>query len=32
MMSLIDYATDVNLAVEKIKSLCDKIGITYDNV
>ena len=31
MMSLIDYATDVNLDVEKIKSLCDKIGIAYDD-
>ena len=31
MMNLIDYATDVNLDVEKIKSLCDKIGIAYEN-
>ena len=31
MMNLIDYATDVGLDVEKIKSLCDKIGISYEN-
>ena len=31
MMNLIDYATDVGLDIEKIKSLCDKIGISYEN-
>ena len=31
MMSLIDYANDVNLDVEKIKQLCDKLGITYED-
>ena len=31
MMNLIDYANDVGLDVEKIKSLCDKIGISYEN-
>ena len=31
MMNLIDYATDVELDIEKIKSLCDKIGISYEN-
>ena len=31
MMNLIDYAADVGLDVEKIKSLCDKIGISYEN-
>ena len=30
-MSLIDYANDVNLDVEKIKQLCDKLGITYED-
>ena len=31
MMNLIDYATDVGLDIEQIKSLCDKIGISYEN-
>ena len=31
MMNLIDYATDVGFDIEKIKSLCDKIGISYEN-
>lgn len=31
MMSLLDYANDVNLDIEKIKELCDKIGIKYTN-
>ncbi|MBO5138339.1 MAG: translation initiation factor IF-2 [Bacilli bacterium] len=31
MMSLLDYANDVNLDIEKIKELCDKIGINYTN-
>ena len=31
MMSLIDYAQDVGLDINKIKSLCDKIGISYDD-
>ena len=30
MMSFTDYAEDVNLTVEEVKSLCDKVGITYD--
>ncbi len=31
MMSLIDYAQDVGLDIDKIKSLCDKVGINYDD-
>lgn len=31
MMSLTDYANDVNVSVEKIKKLCDKIGISYED-
>ena len=31
MMSLLDYANDVNLDIEKIKELCDKLGIEYNN-
>ncbi len=30
-MNLKDYAQDVNKSIEEIKSLCEKIGITYDN-
>ena len=29
MMSLLDYANDVNLSVEEIKKLCDKLSIDY---
>ena len=31
MMTLEDYALDVNKSVEDIKALCDKIGINYDD-
>lgn len=31
MMSLIEYAGDVNKSVDEIKALCDKIGIAYEN-
>ena len=31
MMTLEDYALDVNKSVEEIKALCDKIGINYDD-
>ncbi len=31
MMSLIDYAQDVGLDIDKIKSLCDKVGMNYDD-
>lgn len=31
MMTLEDYANDVELSVEEIKKLCDKIGISYDD-
>lgn len=31
MMSLKDYALDVGLDLEKIKKMCDKIGISYDD-
>ena len=31
MMSLLEYANDVNLDKEKIKSICDELGIKYDN-
>ena len=31
MMSLLDYANDVNLDLEKVKKLCDKLGITYED-
>ena len=31
MMSLKDYALDVGLDIEKIKKMCDKIGISYDD-
>ena len=29
MMSLLDYAIDVNLDIEKIKKICDELGISY---
>lgn len=29
MMSLLEYAEDVNLSLEKVMSLCDKVGIAY---
>lgn len=31
MMSLIEYAGDVNKSIDEIKSLCDKMGIAYEN-
>jgi len=31
MMSLQDYAMDVNLSVEEVKALCDKVGISYED-
>ena len=31
MMSLLDYANDVELSIEEIKDLCDKVGINYDD-
>ena len=31
MMSLTDYANDVGLDIEKIKELCDNLGISYEN-
>ncbi len=31
MMSLFDYATDVDKSVEEIKALCDKVGISYED-
>ena len=31
MMSLLDYANDVNLDIEKIKELCERLGIEYTN-
>ena len=31
MMSLLDYANDVNLTVEEIKKLCDKLSISYED-
>lgn len=31
MMSLLDYANDVEKSVEEIKALCDKIGISYED-
>ena len=31
MMSLKDYALDVGLDLEKVKKMCDKIGISYDD-
>lgn len=32
MMSIEDYALDVNKTVDEILSLCDKIGISYDDL
>ena len=29
MMSLLEYALDVNLDIEKIKNICDELGIKY---
>ena len=29
MMSLMDYAQDIGIEIDKVKSLCDKIGIEY---
>ena len=31
MMSLLDYANDVNISIEEVKKLCDKLGIKYDS-
>ena len=31
MMSLMDYAQDTGLDIDKVKFLCDKIGISYDD-
>lgn len=31
MMTLEDYANDVELSVEEIKKLCDKVGISYED-
>ena len=31
MMTLEDYALDVNKTIEEIKALCDKIGINYED-
>ena len=31
MMTLEDYAIDVNLSVEEIKELCDRVGISYED-
>ena len=31
MMTLEDYANDVNKTIDEIKALCDKIGINYDD-
>ncbi len=31
MMSILEYASDVSTSVEKIMSLCDKLGIKYDD-
>ena len=31
MMSILEYAEDVNLSVEEILKLCDKLGIKYEN-
>lgn len=31
MMSLLDYANDVNLSIEEIKKICDELGIIYDD-
>lgn len=31
MMTLEDYANDVELSVEEVKKLCDKVGISYED-
>ena len=31
MMTLEDYALDVNKTIDEIKALCDKIGINYED-
>lgn len=31
MMSLLDYANDVNLSIEEIKKICDELGIIYED-
>ena len=31
MMSLLEYALDVNKTVEEIKELCNKLGISYED-
>ena len=31
MMSILEYASDVNKSVEEIMNLCNKLGIKYDN-
>lgn len=31
MMSLLEYAKDVEKSVEEIKALCDKVGISYED-
>lgn len=31
MMSLLEYANDVNLDIEKIKKICDELSIVYDS-
>ena len=31
MMSVLEYANDVNKSLETIYSLCDKLGIKYDD-
>ena len=31
MMSLLEYANDVNLDIERIKKICDELNISYDN-
>ena len=31
MMSLLDYANDVNLSIEEIKKICDELGIVYED-
>ena len=31
MMSLLDYANDVNISIDEVKKLCDKLSIKYDS-
>ena len=31
MMSLLDYANDVNLSIEQIKKICDNLSIKYED-